>query len=67
MKPTLAVRPKTNTAKISLKKQGKTDKTMVQDVKSDNQLKLFIIHSPNKKTLQGNIAKSVEAGSTSHR
>ena len=46
------------------KKQGKTDKTMVQGIKSDNQLKLFIVNSPNKKTLQGNIAKSVETGST---
>ena len=46
------------------KKQGKTDKTMVQGIKADNQLKLFIVNSPNKKTLQGNIAKSVEQGST---
>ena len=46
------------------KKQGKTDKIIVQGIKADNQLKLFIVNSPNKKTLQGNIAKSVEQGST---
>ena len=46
------------------KKQGKTDKTMVQGIKSNDQLKLFIVNSPDKKTLQGNIAKSVETGST---
>ena len=46
------------------KKQGKTDKTMVQGLRSENQLKFFIIDSPDKKTLQGNITKSVEKGST---
>ena len=45
------------------KKSGLTDKTMVQGIRSENQLKLFIIDSPNKKTLQGNITKSVEKGS----
>ena len=46
------------------KKSGVTDKTMVQGLKADNQLKLFIVNSSNKKTLQGNIVKSVEQGST---
>ena len=36
------------------------DKTMVQGVKADNQLKLFIVNTADKKTLQGNIAKTVE-------
>ena len=44
-------------------KQGLTDKIMVQGIKAGNQMKFFIINSPNKKALQGNIAKSVEAGS----
>ena len=46
------------------KKSGVTDKTMVQGLRSENQLKFFIVNSLNKKTLQGNIAKSVETGST---
>ena len=45
------------------KKQGKTEKTMVQGLRSENQLKLFIVNSPNKKTLQGNIRQVVEKGS----
>ena len=45
------------------KKQGLTDKTMVQGIKSEKQMVFHIVNSPDKKTLQGNIAKSVEKGS----
>ena len=48
------------------KKKNKTwqsQKTMVQGIKSENQLKFHIVNSPDKKTLQGNIIKNVEAGS----
>ena len=45
------------------KKQGKTDKTMVQGIKSEKQMKFHIIESNDKKTLQGNVRQSVEKGS----
>ena len=51
-------------AKNKPKKQGRTDKTMVQGIKSEHQMVFHIVNSPNKKTIQGNIAKSVEIGST---
>ena len=44
-------------------KKWRDDKTMVQGIKSDRQMKFHIINSPDKKTLQGNIVKNVEAGS----
>ena len=37
---------------------------MVQGIKADRQMKFHIVNSPNKKTLQGNILKNVEVGST---
>ena len=46
------------------KKSGKTDKVMVQGIRSENQLQFHIIENPTKKTLQGNILKNVEKGST---
>ena len=46
------------------KKSGLTDKTMVQGIKSEHQMVFHIVNSPNKKIIQGNIAKSVEIGST---
>ena len=45
------------------KKSGITDKTMVQSIKADKQMKFHIIESNDKKTLQGNIRQSVEKGS----
>lgn len=44
-------------------KTWQSQKTMVQGIRADNQLKFHIINSPDKKTLQGNIVKNVEAGS----
>lgn len=51
-------------AKDKPKKSGLTDKTMVQGIKSERQMKFHIIESNNKKTLQGNIKQSVKPGST---
>ena len=48
------------------KKKNKTwqsQKTMVQGIKSETQLKFHIVNHPDKKTLQGNIIKNVEQGS----
>ena len=50
-------------AKDKPKKSGLTDKTMVQGIKADKQMKFHIIESNDKKTLQGNIRKAVEKGS----
>ena len=45
------------------KVKRKTDKIMVQGLRCENKLKFHIVNHPTKKTLQGNIAKSVKAGS----
>ena len=45
------------------KKSGKTDKVMIQGLRSERQLKFYIVNSPDKKTLQGNIRQRVEKGS----
>ena len=52
-----------NRHKDKKKKNWQSAKTMVQGIKSDNQLKFHIINSPSKKNLQGNIVKNVKAGS----
>ena len=44
-------------------KKWRDDKTMVQGIKSEKQMKFHIVNSPDKKTLQGNIIKNVKAGS----
>ena len=46
------------------KSKGRTDKTMVQGIKSENQLSFHIIKSAGKKELQGNIREAVKEGST---
>ena len=52
-----------NRHKGKKKKDWLSAKTMVQGIKAENQLKFHIVNSPDKKTLQGNIVKNVEAGS----
>ncbi|MCZ0933107.1 MAG: hypothetical protein OXJ52_08145, partial [Oligoflexia bacterium] len=52
-----------NRHKSKKKKDWLSAKIMVQEIKAENQLKFHIINSPDKKTLQGNIIKNVEAGS----
>ena len=44
------------------KKSGLTDKTMVQGVMDGKQMAFYIVNSPDKKTLQGNIKANVEKG-----
>ena len=44
-------------------KSGLTEKTMVQGIKAEQQLKFHIMDKPDKETLQGNIRKGVEKGS----
>ena len=45
------------------KVKRKTDKIMVHGLRCENKLKFHIVKHPTKKALQGNIAKSVKAGS----
>ena len=49
-------------AKDKPKKSGQTDKTMVQGVMDGKQFTFYIVDSPDKKTLQGNIKDNVEKG-----
>ncbi|MDE0151108.1 MAG: IS1595 family transposase [Bdellovibrionales bacterium] len=44
--------------------QGVSSKTMVQGIKSNNQVKFHILKGQDKKTMQANILKDVEFGST---